>query len=173
MLRQNLAQHQRHAQILQNILRLIAALVKNPVGKPVKAQHINIKISVKRMCLHQLPLHFQTELFRNDDITILFWILSGQTDGLLQDHFRLALAAAARNDSQCHIFSPVSRPCYFQLTSSSRRVDNSSSSGTFRTIFPFLMRRPSPTPPAMPMSASLASPGPLTTQPMTATLIFR
>ena len=32
--------------------------------------------------------------------------------------------------------------------------------------------RPSPLPPAIPISASLASPGPLTTQPITATLIF-
>ena len=49
----------------------------------------------------------------------------------------------------------------------------SSSSGILRTISPCLMRRPSPSPPAMPISASLASPGPFTAQPMTATLILR
>ena len=38
---------------------------------------------------------------------------------------------------------------------------------------PFLIRSPSPLPPAIPTSASLASPGPFTTQPITATLRFR
>ena len=42
------------------------------------------------------------------------------------------------------------------------------SSGNFFTISPFLIRRPSPFPPAIPISASFASPGPLTTQPITA-----
>jgi hypothetical protein len=44
-------------------------------------------------------------------------------------------------------------------------------SGTFRTISPCLNNKPSPRAPAIPMSASLASPGPLTAQPNTATLI--
>ena len=38
-------------------------------------------------------------------------------------------------------------------------------------ISPFLNIRPSPFPPAIPKSASLASPGPFTTQPITATFI--
>ena len=38
-------------------------------------------------------------------------------------------------------------------------------------ISPFLKTKPSPLPPAMPTSASRASPGPLTTQPITATVI--
>ena len=45
--------------------------------------------------------------------------------------------------------------------------------GILRMICPFLISRPSPMPPAIPRSASFASPGPFTTQPMTATLISR
>ena len=45
------------------------------------------------------------------------------------------------------------------------------SSGTFFMISPCLIRSPTPTPPAIPISASFASPGPFTTQPITATLI--
>src|SRR5699024_5437808 len=59
-----------------------------------------------------------------------------------------------------------------QFRSSCLSVSSSSSSFTFFTISPFLMSSPSPIPPAMPMSASFASPGPFTTQPMTATLIL-
>ncbi len=36
-----------------------------------------------------------------------------------------------------------------------------------------LIRRPTPTPPAIPISASFHSPGPFTTQPITATLMSR
>ena len=42
---------------------------------------------------------------------------------------------------------------------------------SFRTGSPWTKSTASPLPPAMPMSASRASPGPLTTQPMTATLM--
>ena len=49
------------------------------------------------------------------------------------------------------------------------RLSSTSDSGTFLIIFPFLNIRAHPSPPAMPISASLASPGPLTAQPMTAT----
>ena len=44
--------------------------------------------------------------------------------------------------------------------------------GTRRTISPLRKIRPTPSPPAMPTSASRASPGPLTAQPMTATFRF-
>src|SRR5699024_7515074 len=60
---------------------------------------------------------------------------------------------------------------YFsQCSSSSRSACSSSPSGTFLTISPFLISRPSPLPPAIPISASFASPGPLTTHPITATV---
>ena len=51
------------------------------------------------------------------------------------------------------------------MNSSARRA-----AGTFRRTFPFLKMTPPPRPQARPMSASLASPGPLTVQPMTATV---
>ena len=46
-------------------------------------------------------------------------------------------------------------------------------SGTFLNTSPCFMIRPSPIPPATPRSASFASPGPFTTQPMTATFMSR
>ena len=58
-----------------------------------------------------------------------------------------------------------------QWSSSSFSTASSCSSGTFRIIWPFLINSPSPIPPAIPISASLASPGPFTAQPITATLI--
>ena len=56
--------------------------------------------------------------------------------------------------------------CRFLLSSSTIV-----SSGTLRTIWPLRKRSPSPRAPAIPISASLASPGPLTAHPRTATLI--
>ena len=58
----------------------------------------------------------------------------------------------------------------YKFNSSSKAVNNSDS-GTFFMISPFLKINPSPMPPAMPMSAALASPGPLTAQPITAIVI--
>ena len=60
----------------------------------------------------------------------------------------------------------------FQCSSSSRSTFSRSFSGTLRMISPFLIKRPSPTPPAIPISASFASPGPFTTHPITATFRF-
>ncbi len=69
---------------------------------------------------------------------------------------------------------PLLLSCFLHgFRSSSRRTERSSSSGTFLRISPFLISRPSPIPPAIPISASLASPGPLTTQPITATFTSR
>ena len=62
---------------------------------------------------------------------------------------------------------------YSQLSSSSLSTSRSLSSSTFFTISPCFMSTPQPSPPAIPISASLASPGPLTTQPITAIFIFR
>ena len=62
-------------------------------------------------------------------------------------------------------------PQHSQFSNSSCSVSNNLSSGTFLTISPCLISKPSPSPPAIPISASFASPGPLTAQPMTATLI--
>ncbi len=59
----------------------------------------------------------------------------------------------------------------FQWSSSCFSVEINSASGIFFTTSPFFIRRPSPIPPAIPKSASFASPGPFTTQPITATLI--
>ena len=59
----------------------------------------------------------------------------------------------------------------FQFNNSCLKVSRSSSSFTFLTISPFLIKSPSPIPPAIPISASFASPGPFTTHPITATLI--
>lgn len=52
---------------------------------------------------------------------------------------------------------------------SASRVLTTSFSGTFRRISPLRNKIAHPSPPAMPISASLASPGPFTAQPMTAT----
>ena len=57
------------------------------------------------------------------------------------------------------------------LLISSRIVGRISDSGQVRTISPLAKMTPLPRPPATPMSASRDSPGPLTTQPITATLI--
>ena len=57
-------------------------------------------------------------------------------------------------------------------SSSAFSSDRSSFSGTFLITSPPRIRSPDPFPPAIPISASRASPGPLTTHPMTATLIF-
>ena len=53
----------------------------------------------------------------------------------------------------------------------STRASTISSSGTTFTTLPFTNRWPRLRPAAMPRSASRASPGPFTTQPMTATWI--
>src|SRR5712691_5080098 len=53
-------------------------------------------------------------------------------------------------------------------STSSRIACTMSFSGTLRTTSPFLKMSPMPRPPATPMSAARASPGPLTSQPMTA-----
>src|SRR5206468_10774187 len=54
------------------------------------------------------------------------------------------------------------------LSTSSRIAWTISFSGTLRIASPFLKMRPMPRPPATPMSAARASPGPLTSHPMTA-----
>ena len=68
---------------------------------------------------------------------------------------------------------PVSRaasaPCSWMNSAHSTRVSTISSSGTTITFWPFTNRWPRLFPAAMPRSASRASPGPLTTHPMTAT----
>ena len=64
---------------------------------------------------------------------------------------------------------PARRPPS-SLASAISRVTNSDS-GILSTTSPFTMRKPCPLPAAMPRSASRASPGPFTTQPMTATRI--
>ena len=56
--------------------------------------------------------------------------------------------------------------CSISAASSSTTL----SSGILRMISPFLKRMAQPSPPAMPISASRASPGPLTAQPITATV---
>ena len=61
----------------------------------------------------------------------------------------------------------------FQLSSSYLSVSRSSSSGTFLIISPCLISTPQPSPPAIPRSASYASPGPLTTHPITASFKSR
>ena len=61
----------------------------------------------------------------------------------------------------------------FQLSNSSFSTANSLSSSNFLIISPCFIRTPQPSPPAIPISASLASPGPFTTQPITAILISR
>ena len=68
----------------------------------------------------------------------------------------------------------ISLPSYAcQLSSSSFSTDNSLSSSNFLIISPCFIRTPQPSPPAIPRSASLASPGPLTTQPITASFMSR
>src|SRR5262245_3158775 len=54
------------------------------------------------------------------------------------------------------------------LSTSSRIACTISFSGTFLITSPFLKMRPIPRPPATPMSAARASPGPLTSHPITA-----
>src|SRR5207245_4730168 len=54
------------------------------------------------------------------------------------------------------------------LSTSSRIAWTISCSGTLRITSPFLKMSPIPRPPATPMSAARASPGPLTSQPITA-----
>src|SRR5262245_27148722 len=54
------------------------------------------------------------------------------------------------------------------LSTSSRMAVTISFSGTFRTTSPPLKMSPIPRPPATPMSAARASPGPFTSQPITA-----
>src|SRR6185369_9270834 len=56
------------------------------------------------------------------------------------------------------------------FNTSSTSASARSASGTLRTISPWLNNSPSPLPPAILKSASRASPGPFTTQPMTATV---
>ena len=66
----------------------------------------------------------------------------------------------------CQNYSPQWSSSYFN-------APKSSLSGTFLNTSPCFMIRPSPIPPATPRSASFASPGPFTTQPMTATFMSR
>lgn len=54
---------------------------------------------------------------------------------------------------------------------SSFKTETISSCFTFLIISPFLISSPSLTPPAIPISACLASPGPLTAHPIIATVI--
>src|SRR5674476_977670 len=76
---------------------------------------------------------------------------------------RLAAADASR----------ASTPSVTSFSASATSASTISSSGTTRTIFPLMNRWPRLRPAAMPRSASRASPGPLTTQPITATWMGR
>src|SRR4030042_2323152 len=62
-------------------------------------------------------------------------------------------------------------PDYFHCEISCINSSKRSFSFIFLIIFPFRKRIPIPLPPAMPISASLASPGPFKTQPITAIFI--
>lgn len=63
---------------------------------------------------------------------------------------------------------PLVADIHFSI--SSFKLSKSSLSGTFLRVFPFSKISPFPPPPATPKSAFLASPGPLTAQPITAIL---
>ena len=63
----------------------------------------------------------------------------------------------------------ASMPSAMMRSASSTSASTISASGTTRTTWPFTNRWPLPRPPAMPRSASRASPGPFTTHPITAT----
>ena len=60
---------------------------------------------------------------------------------------------------------------FISLSNSSNKASTNLSSGTLFITSPLRKTNPSPFPPAIPISASRASPGPFTTQPITATLI--
>src|SRR2546427_3257638 len=78
--------------------------------------------------------------------------------GALHRHQSSSAGAAAR----------VAFRSAMNRSTSSRIAFTMSFSGTLRMTSPFLKIRPIPRPPATPMSAARASPGPLTSQPMTA-----
>ena len=80
----------------------------------------------------------------------------------------------------CNIKNKEIFPCFFvffyifsfsSFLISSKRVGRMSFSLTLLMTFPLAKIAPIPFPPATPISASRASPGPLTTHPITATLI--
>src|SRR5439155_20620784 len=84
---------------------------------------------------------------------------------------RSASASAAAPLSA--LASRASSPSFTNASASATSASTISSSGTTRTTWPLMNRCPRRRPAAMPMSASRASPGPLTTQPITATWIGR
>src|SRR5206468_11254890 len=78
----------------------------------------------------------------------------------------VALVLAHQSASTVTVFAAFRS--VMKLSTSSRMAWTISFSPTLRMTSPFLYMRPLPRPPATPMSAARASPGPLTSHPITA-----
>src|SRR6058998_1267761 len=82
----------------------------------------------------------------------------------------MGLDGAASGCPSCPLPVYAASRSLAMISISASSVSINSSDFTFRTSLPALNRIPWPSPPAMPMSASLPSPIPLTTQPSTDTV---
>src|SRR4029453_11501705 len=94
------------------------------------------------------------------DVAVLGAVVAGGA----HEHVAVVLAHQALAPAA----SFAARRSLRNLSTSSRIAVTISFSGTFRTTSPPLKMSPIPRPPATPMSAARASPGPLTSQPITA-----
>ena len=92
----HLPQHQALSGIVQNGLTSIAGFLKNTVGKPSEAQHVNIHNRMARMLHHKVHLGLHGELVGHDQQIVFLRAADGFLNDIVMQFSALSGAGSAK-----------------------------------------------------------------------------